>query len=111
MLSVYFFGMLHRLGVVAGRLTACILSASVISAAADSVRPVVRLDLGPAGSAVENGFQRIPASQSYQTGRGYGWVSEGPREFDVPKPEANLAAGANRIQWMLSESARAGTSR
>ncbi len=80
---------LHRLCEGAGRVTACILSASVISAAADSVRPVVRLDLGPAGSAVEEGFERLPASLSYRAERGYGWASEGQVEFDVPRPDVN----------------------
>ena len=74
-----------------GFVAACTLAPGTAPAAPGSGGAVVRLDLGPAGSAVEKGFDQLPASLPYEAGRGYGWLTAGQADFDVPRPEENPA--------------------
>ena len=53
--------------------------------------PVLRLDLGPRESAVEDGYVRLGPGEAYSADRGYGWESSHQGAFDVKRPPRNPA--------------------
>ena len=69
----------------------CLFATSVARPAADIHRFVLRLDLGPDGSPVEDGFTGLDPDRGYSPDLGYGWESVGHIGFDIPRPSRNPA--------------------
>ena len=67
------------------------LAAPVVSPSPDIRHPVLRFDLGPDGSPVEEGFKRLDADKVYSAESGYGWESVGQSGFDTSRPPRNPA--------------------
>ncbi len=69
-------------------LAQCVGMPVVVTGADD---PVLRLDMGPDGSAVADGYLHLGAGEAYSADRGYGWESSVQNAYDVAQPPSNPA--------------------
>lgn len=75
----------------ARRIFVCLLLLLEAGSASGSDQAVLRLDLGPVGSPIEEGFKPLSARTAYSAASGYGWESSGQTDFDVSRPSRNPA--------------------